>query len=133
MSMDITSGRYFRGFLASDALATDTAIPLFDENGVATTLAAGERPIIYESLISNGATAAKVTIYADTNGGATYDAGEELIVANLAINAYAAMPNGDGYIAGRQSNGAAVNKLRAVASANSVGTVITLVGQIIKS
>lgn len=133
MSMEITSGRYFRGFLASDTLAADTAIPLFDENGIATTLAKGERPIIYEALISNGATAAKVTIYADTDGGATYNAGEELVVVNLAVNAYGAMPNGDGYIAGRQSNGAAVNKLRAVASANSVGTAITVVGQIINS
>lgn len=133
MSMEIASGRFFRGFLASSTLATDALIPLFDENGVAITLAKGERPIVYELLISNGATASSVTVYADTNGSGTYDAGEELLVANLAINANVMYPNAQGYLAGRVSNGAAVNKLRAVASANSVGTTISIIGQIINS
>lgn len=133
MSMDITSGSYFRGFLASSTLNVDAAIPLFDENGNSITLAKGQRPIIYESLVSNGATACAVTIYADTNGDGAYTAGEELVVVNLAVNGNAALPNAEGYIAGRPSNGAAINKLRAVASAASVGLTITLIGQIINS
>lgn len=133
--MDITAGRYFRGFLASDTLhTTDTAIPLFDQNGNSITLAAGERLIIYECFVSNGATAAKYTIYADTNGNGSYDAGEELIVAGLGVNGVTAFPQAQGYVASRLTTIiAATNKLRATASADSVGSSITIVGHVIKS
>lgn len=131
--MDITSGKYFRGYLQSDALNVDTAIPLFDENGIAITLAKGERPVIYELLVSNGATTCAVTVYADTNGNAALDAGEELARFTLAANGQGALPSASGFVAGRQSDGATKNKLRAVASVASVGLSITIIGHIINS
>lgn len=127
------SGKYFRGFLASDTLNVDAALPLFDMDGVAITLAKGERPVIEEIEITNGATAAVVTIYADTDGSATYQAGEELFVCNLPVAGQASFPQAGGVLAGRVSDGATKNKLRAVASAASVGTKINVIGAIINS
>jgi hypothetical protein len=131
--MEIVNGKFFRGFLASSDISTAAAIPLFDGDGNAITLKAGERPIIYEALLSNGATASIITVFADTDGSGTLTAGEELFAASLAINANAAFPNANGYIMGRISNGAAVNKLMAVASAASVGSRITILGNIINN
>lgn len=131
--MEIVAGKYFRGYLASSDISTAAAIPLFDADGVAITLAKGERPVIYEGIISNGATASIITIFADTNGNGSLDAGEELVAANLPTNGVAYAPAASSYIMGRQSNGAAVNKLMAVASVASVGSRITVIGNIINS
>lgn len=134
MAMEIVAGKFFRGYLASDDIATAAvAIPLFDSDGIAITLKKGERPIIYEGLVSNGATAATVTVFADTSGNGSLDAGEELFAATLAVNSLVAFPQAQGYVMGRQSDGANVNKLLVKGSAASVGTRVVIIGHIINS
>jgi hypothetical protein len=134
MSFEIPAGKWVRGFLASDTLNADTAIPLVDANGVAVTLGKGDRFVLEEALISNGATAAKYTLYCDADGGGTYTAGEELFVTLLAVNSPGFFPAaGNSVIFGRQSDGANKGKIRVIASAASVGSSLTLIGRIINS
>lgn len=124
----LTAGKYVRGFLGSDTLNVDTAIPLLDANGATVTLGAKDRLVILELLLTNGATASVVTVYSDANGSSTYNAGEEFLVANLAANEAINFPAAKGFVMGRQGGAP-----RAIASAASVGTKINLVGVIINS
>lgn len=133
MNEFVPAGKWVRGFIASDTLNVDTAFALKDGNGNAVTLAKGERFILEEGLVSAGATACKVTIYSDADGSQTYTAGEELFAANLPVNGSVFFPSANGIVFGRTSDGANVGKIRAIASAASVGTVITIVGRIIGS
>jgi hypothetical protein len=130
---DFSNGKYVSGFLASNDISTAAAIPLFDANGNAVTLAVGERLIIETVSLNNGATASKITLFADTNGGGTLDAGEELYAATLAANSNNS-PTLNMPILGRRIGATtAINKLFAVASAASVGTVVFINGQIVTS
>lgn len=133
MSFQIPAGIWVRGYLQSDTLNADAAVPLVDANGVAITLGKGQRFILEECLLSNGATAAAITVYSDANGGGTYNAGEELVSAILPVNGVAMFPNAGSVVFGRISDGANNGKIRAVASAASVGTRINLIGRIINS
>lgn len=131
--LDIPNGFYVSGYLASDDISTAAAIPLFDGNGVSYTLSPGERLIIASVSINNGATASVVKIFADADGDGALDAGEELYAASLAAKAQAS-PNLAQPIYSRQIGAtAAINKLFAIASASSVGTIIVLNGYVIKS
>lgn len=129
MSFEITAGQWVRGYLQSDALNTDTAIPLVDANGVAVSLLKNQRFVLEAAIINAGATSCAITIYSDANGGATYNAGEELVSVILPVNGIAEIH--DTPIFGRNSDGVNQGKIRAVASAASVGTRINLYGRII--
>lgn len=127
-------GQYVRGYLATNDLTTAAAIPLFDANGASVTLQKGQRLLVDELLIANGATASIITVFGDTNGNGTLDAGEELVSVSLGVNLQTALPSASGTIANRQIGAtAAINKLLAVASAASVGTRIVLVGRIVNT
>lgn len=131
--MMFPAGKWFRGYLSNDALNTDAAIPLFDEDGTTLTLLLNQRLLVQSITITNGATASIITIYTDRNGNAAYDAGEELVVANLPVNGSIVTPANDAFNVGSQSDGSAKGKLRAVASAASVGTRITVIGRILSN
>lgn len=132
MNSLFAAGTYVRGYLASDDISTATAIALFDADGIAYVQPVNTRLIIDNVVISNGLTASTVTIFADTNGNGTLDAGEELFSASLAINGFSSLGN-DGAVASRRLGTSSKNKLFAVASAASVKTRINLVGRVINS
>jgi hypothetical protein len=101
-------------------------------DGTARVLATGERLVIHTIALNNGATASKITLFCDTDGGGTLTAGEELYASSIGINGNNS-PTLTALVGRRVGATAAINKLLAVASAASVGTVIVINGEIIKN
>jgi hypothetical protein len=81
MKAQVPAGRYFRGFLSSGSLSTPAAIPLFDADGRAITLAANERLVITTVFLCGGATPATYTIFSDNDADGVVDTGEALLTA----------------------------------------------------
>lgn len=125
-----SAGKWFYGFLQSDTLNTVADIPLFDANGNTITLAAGDRPVITEIFLSNGATACKLTVFQDMDNGGTVTAADPAFAATLAANTWAGM-NFSSEFRGRVATSALLGKLKAIGSAASIGCVIHIVGKII--
>jgi hypothetical protein len=124
------NGEYVRGYLASDTMNADADIPLFDRDGNARVLKAGERLVLNFITINNGATAATVSLYADKNGGGTVDAGEELYRAAVAVNAQNFMDSGELHFPKVTATG---GKLRVHAAVASVGSTIVVIGFILNT
>lgn len=128
-------GEEVRGFLASDDLTTATEVTLRGINYVAAAprvLAVGERLVIDTVVLANGATASVITLFQDQNDDGTVDAGEELISASLPING-ALTPNLGTPIICRQVAASVGGKVKAKATAASVGSRIFFTGRIVVS
>jgi hypothetical protein len=110
----------------------DTAFTLRDanQNPISMSLYVGYRIVVDSLIVTNGATAQVLTIYIDKNGNGTYDAGEELIIFDLAANQVASVPHGTftGVVLGTVASG--VGLLRAVEGTNSTPCYITMSGRL---
>ncbi len=80
--MAFPNGDTFHGEILGVNVSSITPVVLYDNNGVARTLGAGER-IIVKSYVINTAGAAVVTIFSDFDGGADIDSGEVIAIAAL--------------------------------------------------
>lgn len=125
-----SAGKWFYGFLQSDTLNTATDIPLFDANGNAVTLATGDRPVITDIMLGNGATACKISVFQDMDNGGTVTSGDPVFAAPLPVNG-SLVANLSSELRGRVATSALLGKLKAIGSAASVGCVVHIIGKII--
>ncbi len=124
------NGEYVRGLLLSDDITTPVDVPLFDRNGNARTLKAGERLVLNFISLNNGATASVITLFQDNDGGGTLTSGEELYRASIGIAAQNFLDAGELHLKPLTATG---GKLRVIASVASVKTTIVVIGFILNS
>jgi hypothetical protein len=128
---DNASGEYVRGFLASDDMTTAVEVPLFNKQGVARVIAAGERLVIGQLIVNNGATVATFTVFSDATADGIVDTGETLFAGiapvNGSLDANPLFP-----LIGIRSATIGV-KTKIKASVASVGARVTLVGMVVKT
>jgi len=130
---DVPSGEMIRGFLASSDISAGVTVPLFDRNGVSRALVAGERLILTDVFVSNGATASIITLYQDNNGDAAVDAGEALFAGSYGINGSSTVDLNIFINLAPQVATLTNGLLKVRASTSSVGTRIFVSGIITKS
>lgn len=124
---DLAAGNYFRMFLSSDDLTTASDVTLLDAQGNTLIVAVGERVVITDIAINNGATASVVTIFVDTDDDGTVDAGESLYAASLAIKGGVSSSFFTPLQLPRKPT-ATAGDVKVKASAASVGTTVILTG-----
>lgn len=125
------AGKVVIGKLANTALnSAPVALVFKDINGSTHTFAAGERLVIYEVRAGTRATAKDLTLFQDTDGDATLDAGEEFYVVSFAAAGIWSDEFSDG-LPMLKINAGATNKFYAFASAAGASDVFVL-GQVIK-
>jgi hypothetical protein len=128
------AGKYVRGYLLSNDMTTAVDVPLFDADGNTVTPLVGERLIITELLINNGATQATFTIFTDINYNGAVDAGEALYRVTLVADdtgGFTGM-SFDGLAgAAIKASPAGSGKVRVVASIGSVGASVMFVGKLV--
>lgn len=113
--------------------ASDTAFSFFDDQGFAYTPVAGDRIIVDEMTITQGATSVSYTVYFDYTNAGSYAAttGEELYVGTPAVGQVVLFPHGTPRAG--SINAAHAVKLRAVMGGSSVGASIMVNARRIQS
>lgn len=128
-------GEYVSGFLASDDLTTATEVQLRGLNFDGSTyrvLAVGERLVVDSVSLNNGASAAIVTLFQDENGDGTVNTGEELASASLAASSQFT-PHLESPLICNTVTATVQGKVKAKASAASIGSRIMFTGRIIRT
>lgn len=131
--IDFPSGETFRSYNASDTFSTVADIAFLDRDGVARLIATGERVIIGDIVINNGATASIYTIFQDANGDGLVTAGDQLFRVALPIDGQAVVNFAACLNARPKVSTVANGIIKVIASAGSVGSTVILAGIITKS
>lgn len=128
--MSFPEGKVVVGKIANTAIASATALVFKDINGVVHTFAAGERLVILSIRVNNRATAKDITIFQDTDGGASLTTGEEFYTVSFPAAGVWSDEFGDG-LPSLRINAAATNFFYALGSATGAADVYVL-GQVIR-